>query len=131
MTDYIFNTNDSHNHFSLRLRMMEPFLILDELIIPNSQLDVKNFFESHFLFFFQGEWIGLVTNLILYAFIILILNHFVKKKVLSFSFFSFGMDFSVSECIDLFLSKKSLDFLVSLSYNKTIKRQGWSLCSYP
>ena len=24
---------------------MEPFLILDELIIPNSQLDVKNFFE--------------------------------------------------------------------------------------
>ena len=54
----------------------------------------------------------------------------VKKKFLSFSF-SFGMDFSVAECVDLFLSKKSLDFLVSLSYNKTIKRQGWSLCSYP
>ena len=68
--------------------------ILDELIIPNSQLDVKNFFRVRF-------------------------------------FFSFGMDFSVSECVDLFLSKKSLDFLVSLSYNKTIKRQGWSLCSYP
>ena len=141
------------------------YLILDELIIPNSQLDVKNFFRarlffqgewirlviylildgliilelephvknfflSSFLFLFQGEWIRLITNLILYGLIILYRNQLVKKKVLSFSFY-FGMDFSVSECVDLFLSKKSLDVMASLSYNKTIKRQGWSLCSYP
>ena len=102
--------------------------ILDELIIPNSQLGVKNFFRARL--FFQDEWIGLVTNLILYELIIAQPDQLVKKKILSFSF-SFGMDFSVSECVDLFLSKKSLDFLASLSYNKTIKRQGWSLCSYP
>ena len=54
------------------------------------------------------------------------LNQFVKKKVLSFSF-SFGMDFSVSECVDLFLSKKSLDFLTSLSYNNDHKETGMVL----
>ena len=102
--------------------------ILDEFIIPNSQLNVKNFLWARF--FFQDELVGLVTNLILYGLIILYLNQLVKEKVLPFSFY-FGMDFSVSECVDLFLSKKYLDFLASLSYNKTIKRQGWSLCSYP
>ena len=42
--------------------------ILDELIIPNSQLDVKNFFRARL--FFQDEWIRLVTNRILYGLII-------------------------------------------------------------
>ena len=37
--------------------------ILDELIIPNSQLGVKNFFRARL--FFQDEWIRLVTYLIL------------------------------------------------------------------
>ena len=103
-------------------------IILYGLIIPEFEPHVKNFFRASL--FFQDEWVRLITNLILYGLIIPYLNQFVKKKVLSFSF-SFGMDFSVSECVDLFLSKKSLDFLASLSYNKTIKRQGWSLCSYP
>ena len=52
-------------------------LILDELIIPNSQLDVKNFFRARL--FFQGEWIRLVTNLILYGLIILELEPNVKN----------------------------------------------------
>ena len=43
--------------------------ILDELIIPNSQLGVKNFFRARL--FFQDEWIRLVTYLILDELIIL------------------------------------------------------------
>ena len=122
------------NFFRARLFFQDEWIrlvtypILDEFIILELEPHVKNFFRARF--FFQGEWVGLFTNLILYGLIILYLNQLVKKKILSFSF-SFGMDFSVSECVDLFLSKKSLDFLASLSYNKTIKRQGWSLCSYP
>ena len=47
---------------------MEPFLALDGLIIPNSQLDVKNFFSSpSFLFNVNG----LVTYPILDEHIIL------------------------------------------------------------
>ena len=48
----------------------EPFLTLDEPIIPNSQLDVKNFFRARLFFFCQGEWIRLITNLILDGLII-------------------------------------------------------------
>ena len=51
--------------------------ILDELIIPNSQLGVKNFFRARL--FFQGEWIRLVTYLILDELIILELEHLVKN----------------------------------------------------
>ena len=43
--------------------------ILYGLIIPNSQLDVKNFFRA-ILSFCQCEWIGLVANLILDGLII-------------------------------------------------------------
>ena len=58
--------------------------ILDELIIPNSQLGVKNFFRARL--FFQDEWIRLVTYLILYELIIAQPGLLVKKKFLSFSF---------------------------------------------
>ena len=60
--------------------------ILDELIIPNSQLGVKNFFLSSFLFF-QGEWIRLITNLILDELIILELEPHVKNFFSSSSLF--------------------------------------------
>ena len=116
---FLFNANE------IRLAI---YPILDEPILSYTNRFVKNFFRVRL--FFQDEWIGLITNLILYGLIIPNTQLDVKEKVLSF-YFSFGMDFSVSECIDLFLSKKSLDFLASLSYNKTIKRQGWPLCSYP
>ena len=46
------------------LRTMEPFLALDGFIILELELDVKNFFSSHF-FFCQGEWIRLTTYPIL------------------------------------------------------------------
>ena len=118
---FLFNANE------IRLAI---YPILDEPIISQANWFVKSFFLSSFLFFCQVEWIRLVTNLILYVLIIPNSQLGVKKKFLSFSFY-FGMDFSVSKCVDLFLPKKSLDFLASLSYNKTIKRQGWSLCSYP
>lgn len=56
----------------------EQFLALCELIIPNSQLYVKNFLSSS-LFYFQDEWIGLVTYPILDELIILELELDVKN----------------------------------------------------
>ena len=43
----------------------EPFLTLDEPIIPNSQLDVKNFFRVRLFFSVKANEIMLITNLIL------------------------------------------------------------------
>ena len=60
------------------LRTMEPFLILDGLIIPNSQLDVKNFLSSiSFSVNVNETW--LVTYPILDGFIIPYLNQLVKS----------------------------------------------------
>ena len=58
----------------------EPSLTLDGLIILELEPNVKNFFEPHFFFFFQDEWIRLVTYPILDAIIILYLNQFVKRN---------------------------------------------------
>ena len=43
----------------------EPFLTLDEPIIPNSQLDVKNFFRVRLFFSVKANEIRLVTYPIL------------------------------------------------------------------
>ena len=43
----------------------EPFLTLDEPIIPNSQLDVKNLFRVRLFFSVKANEIMLITNLIL------------------------------------------------------------------
>ena len=66
----------------------EPFLALDGLIIPNSQLDVKNFFEF-VSFFCQGEWIRLVTYPILDGLIIPNSRRLVKNFFESHLFFFF------------------------------------------
>ena len=86
--------------------MMEPFLILDELIIPNSQLDVKNFFESHFFFFFQDEWIRLVTYPILDELIIQN-SQLDVKNFFKFHFFFQADIYSKSFLTELRLSTRS------------------------
>ena len=71
----------------------EPSPALDELIIPNSQLDVKNFLSSFSFFLFNANEIRLVTYPILYGLIITYIELDVKNFFESRLFFlSSGMD---------------------------------------